>query len=79
MARTCDIGNVTREDAAGCILYVAEKATQVALDAIQCLGGMVIQMNTWLVGYCAMLNHRDRRWNVRDKAHALSRQIFNYS
>ncbi len=28
-----------RKDAAGCILYAAEKATQVALDAIQCLGG----------------------------------------
>jgi isovaleryl-CoA dehydrogenase len=39
VARSCDIGNVTREDAAGCILYSAEKATQIALDAIQCLGG----------------------------------------
>lgn len=39
VARSCDVGNVTREDAAGCILYAAEKATQIALDAIQCLGG----------------------------------------
>ena len=39
VARSCDMGNVTREDAAGCILYAAEKATQIALDAIQCLGG----------------------------------------
>jgi isovaleryl-CoA dehydrogenase len=39
VARNCDTGNVTREDAAGCILYAAEKATQIALDAIQCLGG----------------------------------------
>ena len=35
----CDRGRVTRQDAAGAILYAAEKATQVALDAIQLLGG----------------------------------------
>lgn len=35
----CDRGETTRQDAAGCILYAAEKATQVALDAIQVLGG----------------------------------------
>ena len=29
----------TRKDAAGCILFAAEKATQMALDAIQLLGG----------------------------------------
>jgi isovaleryl-CoA dehydrogenase len=39
VARACDAGRTTREDAAGAILYAAEKATQVALDAIQCLGG----------------------------------------
>ena len=39
VAKSCDLGIVTREDAAGCILYAAEKATQIALDAIQCLGG----------------------------------------
>ena len=39
VAKTCDFGIVTREDAAGCILYAAEKATQVCLEAIQCLGG----------------------------------------
>lgn len=39
VAAACDRGTVTREDAAGVILYAAEKATQVALDAIQCLGG----------------------------------------
>ncbi|MEQ8249476.1 MAG: isovaleryl-CoA dehydrogenase [Alphaproteobacteria bacterium] len=38
-ARACDRGRVTRKDSAGAILYAAEKATQVALDAIQCLGG----------------------------------------
>ena len=39
VARACDKGRVTRKDAAGAILYAAEKATLVALDAIQCLGG----------------------------------------
>ncbi len=39
VAGACDRGETTREDAAGCILYAAEKATQVCLDAIQLLGG----------------------------------------
>ena len=39
VARACDRGQTTRKDAAGAILYAAEKATQVSLDAIQCLGG----------------------------------------
>jgi isovaleryl-CoA dehydrogenase len=39
VAAACDRGETTRQDSAGCILYAAEKATQVALDAIQCLGG----------------------------------------
>jgi isovaleryl-CoA dehydrogenase len=39
VARACDSGRTTRKDAAGAILYAAEKATQVALDAIQLLGG----------------------------------------
>ncbi len=39
VAAACDAGKTTREDAAGCILYAAEKATQVALEAIQALGG----------------------------------------
>ncbi len=39
VAKACDQGKTTREDAAGAILYAAEKATQVALDAIQLLGG----------------------------------------
>ena len=37
--KACDRGETTREDAAGAILIAAEKATQVALDAIQLLGG----------------------------------------
>jgi isovaleryl-CoA dehydrogenase len=39
VARACDRGDTTREDSAGAILFAAEKATQVCLDAIQCLGG----------------------------------------
>ncbi|MGD8429887.1 MAG: isovaleryl-CoA dehydrogenase [Ectothiorhodospiraceae bacterium] len=35
----CDRGETTRKDAAGAILYAGEKATQMALDAIQLLGG----------------------------------------
>ena len=39
VARACDSGKATRKDAAGAILFAAEAATQVALDAIQLLGG----------------------------------------
>ncbi len=39
VAKACDRGETTREDAAGAILYSAEKATKLALDAIQLLGG----------------------------------------
>jgi isovaleryl-CoA dehydrogenase len=39
VARACDAGRTTRMDAAGCILLSAEKATQLALDGIQALGG----------------------------------------
>ena len=39
VATACDRGETTRKDAAGCILYAAEKATSITLDAIQILGG----------------------------------------
>lgn len=39
VAAACDRGETTRKDAAGCILYAAESATQMALQAIQALGG----------------------------------------
>ncbi|MBS3670307.1 MULTISPECIES: isovaleryl-CoA dehydrogenase [Halomonadaceae] len=39
VAGACDRGQTSRKDAAGVILYCAEKATQVALDSIQLLGG----------------------------------------
>jgi isovaleryl-CoA dehydrogenase len=40
VGRACDHGEVTRKDAAGAILYAAEKATWMALEAIQALGGV---------------------------------------
>ncbi|MBC7799288.1 MAG: isovaleryl-CoA dehydrogenase [Gemmatimonadaceae bacterium] len=39
VAKSCDRGETTRKDAAGAILYAAEKATWMALEAIQVLGG----------------------------------------
>jgi len=39
VARACDRGQTTRKDAAGAILYAAEKGTWMALQAMQCLGG----------------------------------------
>jgi isovaleryl-CoA dehydrogenase len=39
VARACDRGQTTRKDAAGAILYAAESATRIALDAVQILGG----------------------------------------
>ena len=40
VARACDRGETTRKDAAGAILYASERATWMALEAIQCLGAM---------------------------------------
>lgn len=39
VANACDVGEIMRQDAAGCMLYASEKATRMALDAIQLLGG----------------------------------------
>jgi isovaleryl-CoA dehydrogenase len=39
VAKACDRGQTTRKDAAGAILFAAERATKIALDAIQLLGG----------------------------------------
>jgi len=39
VAKACDRGEDSRKDAAAVILYTAERATQMALQAIQCLGG----------------------------------------
>ena len=51
VAAACDQDKTTRIDAAGCILYAAERATQHALQAIQALGGMATLMTTGL-GVC---------------------------
>ncbi len=40
VAKACDRGETSRKDAAGAILYASEKATWMALEAIQALGGM---------------------------------------
>jgi isovaleryl-CoA dehydrogenase len=40
VAQACDRGEASRKDAAGAILFAAEKATWMALEAIQCLGGV---------------------------------------
>jgi isovaleryl-CoA dehydrogenase len=39
VAKACDLGQMSRKDSAGVILYTAERATWMALQAIQCLGG----------------------------------------
>jgi isovaleryl-CoA dehydrogenase len=39
VGRACDLGRCTRQDAAAAILFASERATQVALEAIQALGG----------------------------------------
>ncbi|HUF86770.1 MAG TPA: isovaleryl-CoA dehydrogenase [Thermohalobaculum sp.] len=39
VAAAADRGGITRQDAAGCLLYASDRATQVALEAIQALGG----------------------------------------
>jgi isovaleryl-CoA dehydrogenase len=39
VAKACDKGKITREDAAGVLLYASEKAVWMAIEAIQCLGG----------------------------------------
>ncbi len=39
VAKACDRGETTREDSAGAILYASERATWMALETIQCLGG----------------------------------------
>ncbi|KAJ3041752.1 hypothetical protein HK097_002195, partial [Rhizophlyctis rosea] len=41
VARACDAGHISNKDCAGVILYAAERATECALDAIQCLGTVI--------------------------------------
>ena len=68
---SCDRGETTRKDAAGAILYAAEKATWMALEAIQCLGGNGY-INDYpdrpLLARCQAV--RDRRRHQRNPPHA---------
>ena len=71
VAKACDRGETTREDAAGAILFAAERATSVCLDAIQCLGGNGY-INDYPTGTLAARRQalRDRGGDERDQAHA---------
>src|SRR5262245_58956633 len=70
VAKACDRGETTREDAAGAILYAAENATKIALDAVQLLGG-IGYINDYptrpISPRCQAL--RDRRGDERDPTH----------
>jgi isovaleryl-CoA dehydrogenase len=39
VAQSCDRGEVTRQDAAGCVLYASEKAMEAAVQGVQAMGG----------------------------------------
>ncbi len=68
VAAACDRGETTRKDAAGCILYAAEKATWCALEAIQALGLYQRLPNGPFSARCQAL--RDRCRHFRDPAYA---------
>jgi isovaleryl-CoA dehydrogenase len=53
VAKACDRGETTRKDAAGAILYAAEKATWMALEAIQCSAATAISTTIRPGGCCA--------------------------
>lgn len=52
VARACDAGHVNRKDCAGVFLYLAERATQLSLDSIQCLGKTLIANNLLSMAIC---------------------------
>ena len=52
VAKACDAGHVNRKDCAGVYLYLAEKATQLSLDSIQCLGKTLIANNLLSMAIC---------------------------
>ncbi len=71
VAKACDRGQTTREDAAGAILYAAERATQVALDAIQISRRQRLHQRLSARAPAARRQAlRDRRRHERDQAHA---------
>ena len=71
VAKACDRGETSREDAAGAILYAAERATWMALEAIQCLGGNGY-INDYPTGRLLARRQalRNRRRHQRDPPHA---------
>ena len=71
VAAACDRGQTTRKDAAGAILYAAEKATWMAGEAIQCLGGNGY-INEFPTGPAVARREalRDRRGHLGDPPHA---------
>ena len=71
VAAACDRGETTRKDAAGCILYAAEKATQMALEAIQAARRQRLHQRLSDRPAAARRQAlRDRRRHQRDPAHA---------
>ena len=71
VAKACDRGRTTREDAAGAILYAAELATKIALEAIQLLGRQ--RLHQRLPGRAAAARRqalRDRRRHLGNPPHA---------
>jgi hypothetical protein len=52
VARACDAGHVNRKDCAGVFLYLAESATRLSLDSIQCLGKTLVANSLMSMAIC---------------------------
>jgi isovaleryl-CoA dehydrogenase len=63
VARACDVGHINRKDCAGVFLYLAEKATQLSLDSVQCLG------KTLIANYLVSIHIMQERERVGQGAH----------
>jgi len=69
----------TRKDAAGAILYAAEKATQIALDAVQILGGNGTSTNTDRPPLARCQALRDRAGTSEIRRMLIGRELFEES
>jgi alkylation response protein AidB-like acyl-CoA dehydrogenase len=70
-ARACDRGEITRQDAAACVLYASEEAMVVAHQAVQAMGGAGFLNGRYgLAPVPRRQADGDRRGDVGDKAHA---------
>ena len=78
VARAADAGGATRKDAAGAILYASERATRMALDAIQILGGNGY-INEYPTGGCCATPSSTRSAPAprRSGACSIGRELFN--